>query len=89
MILKTKEEYTADFINQFLDKAITAKFIKKSIAIDEFENVQDFICDNLKAEFGWSTGIGLFEAAEHCFAVAKGNANFSGDLGFELSEEIK
>jgi len=44
MIVKTKEEYIADFINQFLDKQITSKFIHQHR--DDFPDIQKFISWN-------------------------------------------
>jgi len=83
MTVKTKEEYIADFINQFLDKQITSKFIHQHH--DDFPDIQEFISMNLKKEFNWMTGIGLYESAEHSFNEAKNNSNFSGKLGFKIS----
>ncbi len=46
---------------------------------DGFSDMQDFVVNNLKPEFNWSTGIGIIEGIEHIIEEAFSNGNIKRD----------
>lgn len=66
--------YMKAFIDIFLIKEVDLGTIERYFSEEEYE-LQDYICNNLKKEFQWLTGIGLIESAIRNVYESRSNAN--------------
>ncbi len=65
------------FLKKLPSKKIFDRFFNYRLGTDDEGSsvMQDFVSDNLKKEFHWSTAIGIMEAVEHIVDEAVSNGN--------------
>jgi hypothetical protein len=87
-VMEKKFEIYKDLFGAFLKKIpsdeLMQKYFNHSEEGDKYDDdgftaMQDFVCNNLKPEFNWSTGIGIIEGVEHIVEEAFINGNIKRD----------
>lgn len=76
---KTREEILKEAFSLFVNRKIPDNIFQEYINDTEGEgtsNLQCWIVNNMRGEIkDWCTGIGIIEAVEHLYKVAKENGN--------------
>ncbi len=72
------------FLKKFPSEELLVRYFNNSEIGDKYDDdgclvMQDFVVNNLKPEFNWSTGIGIIEAVEHIVEEAFANGNIKRD----------